>query len=567
MNGGMICKTKMTLKTLLFDFVKENKLLIFFYIILALQIPLNSILIPHVFGKLYKTIQSSDPINRLLLVIIGLIFLTQIVTIANDYLEVYLHPLIQKYVREKMIKHVYEESQKRYEEVEIGELIAKIIKLPSIVYNYIDDWKGAVVPCILLSLGVLIYMAIYDIQGAIFLLFVLGITFYTMQNALIKCLHHALHRDEMFNHIFGQVDDVLRNLITILTFDTMEDELHTIDTMHLIYKENTENSLNCTLYRKSVLFTAGLLFMILYIAYTYYRVQTKKMDISIAISLIIIVVLLCNNIMSVTNILKDLVIRLGIIKYSLSAFEECTIKRIIYDKPARLTQGICIQDMTFGYISKSKNKIVFNDFNLDIYKSSKTLIVGSIGSGKSSLINLLLKFQHPQEGDIFIDGVPYSSLTPCQLRKRIAYIPQTPILLNRTVYENISYGLHKSRDEVEALIGALNLSTFIEKKLPDGLDTNVGKYGSKLSGGQRQIIWIIKVLMMNPDIVIMDEPTSAIDESTKEIIQQLIDKFMTDKTIIMITHDPYLMQYADRVIELQDGHIISDKSRLGSVLH
>ena len=90
------------------------------------------------------------------------------------------------------------------------------------------------------------------------------------------------------------------------------------------------------------------------------------------------------------------------------------------------------------------------------------------------------------------------------------------------------------------------------------MDTNVGKYGSKLSGGQRQIVWIIRTIIQNPDIVLLDEPTSAIDEKTKDIVHNLLKVVMRGKTIIMVTHDPFLKQFADRVIELKHGAIIND---------
>jgi ATP-binding cassette subfamily B protein len=93
--------------------------------------------------------------------------------------------------------------------------------------------------------------------------------------------------------------------------------------------------------------------------------------------------------------------------------------------------------------------------------------------------------------------------------------------------------------------------------LPKGLDTSVGVHGSKLSGGQRQITWVLKAILTNPEIIIMDEPTSAVDDETKGTIHFLLEKVMQGKTVIMITHDPYLLKFANRVITLKDGKLIS----------
>jgi len=185
--------------------------------------------------------------------------------------------------------------------------------------------------------------------------------------------------------------------------------------------------------------------------------------------------------------------------------------------------------------------------------------VGKIGSGKSTLISLLMKYQTPQAGEIFIKGVPYSTLSSKEIRKRVCYIPQSPILLNRSVYENIVYGLSAppNAEEIMATIKQLGLTSFLEN-LPKGLDTNVGVHGSKLSGGQRQIIWILKALFSKPDIIIMDEPTAAVDDSTKQSVHKLLTKVMKDKTVIMITHDPYLLKFASRVITMKEGVVVQD---------
>ena len=257
---------------------------------------------------------------------------------------------------------------------------------------------------------------------------------------------------------------------------------------------------------------------------------------------------------------KDILLRSGIIQHSLDTFEECKIARAPYDKPAGDPTGIVFQDVDFAYVSKDMQRPVFKDFQLKIRLKETTLIVGEIGSGKSTIISMLMKYQTPQAGEIFLQGTPYSTIDVKELRRRISYIPQTPILLNRTVYDNIVYGLtaEKTRADVEELIKSLSLSKFLDN-LPKGLDTPVGIHGSKLSGGQRQIIWILKSILMNPEIIIMDEPTSAIDDATKNIVHHLLKKVMVGKTVIMITHDSYLLKFANRILTLKEGRIINDE--------
>jgi ATP-binding cassette subfamily B protein len=260
---------------------------------------------------------------------------------------------------------------------------------------------------------------------------------------------------------------------------------------------------------------------------------------------------------------KDILLRNGIIENSLKSFEECHISRDPYTKPAANKLGLCFQDVRFSYITTDTERPVFDNFTLDINMKETTLIVGEIGSGKSTIISLLLKYQTPQGGEIFLEGVPYSSIPTTDLRKRMIYIPQSPILLNRSVYDNVVYGIMPPppKEEVATLIRNMNLVRFLDN-LPKGLDTSVGVHGNKLSGGQRQIVWILKAILMNPEIIIMDEPTAAVDDETKGIVHHLLEKVVQGKTVIMITHDPYLLKFANRIITLKDGEVVEDSARV-----
>lgn len=162
-----------------------------------------------------------------------------------------------------------------------------------------------------------------------------------------------------------------------------------------------------------------------------------------------------------------------------------------------------------------------------------------------------MKYKLPLDGAIFYNKRPYSDISVEELRTIIGYVPQTPVLFNRTIYENITYNNPSiTESQVIELMKQLDIEDMIYK-FPEGLQTNVGSGGSKLSGGQRQIIWIMRIILQNPEVVILDEPTSALDDDTKPIIQRMLEKIIKDKTIIMITHDKYLYKFADSIIELK----------------
>jgi ABC-type bacteriocin/lantibiotic exporter with double-glycine peptidase domain len=172
----------------------------------------------------------------------------------------------------------------------------------------------------------------------------------------------------------------------------------------------------------------------------------------------------------------------------------------------------------------------------------------------------LIKLNNPTDGTIFLNGISYSDISLKDIRKKIGYVPQQPVLFNRSILDNIKYSnINISNETIMSLLHELNLIEAFSN-LENGLDTKIGKNGSKISGGQRQLIWSLRILLHDPEILILDEPTASLDEKTKSLLIRLYDHFMGDKTIIMVTHDQTLMKYARRTIVLDSGRIVKDYS-------
>jgi ABC-type multidrug transport system fused ATPase/permease subunit len=175
---------------------------------------------------------------------------------------------------------------------------------------------------------------------------------------------------------------------------------------------------------------------------------------------------------------------------------------------------------------------------------------------------MLLGYYIPDSGVVYYDGKTYEQLPMKDIRNMIGYVPQVPVLFNRSIIDNILYGNPKvTRKEVEDMLSNFGLlKEFIKHKA--GLDTKVGKNGSLLSGGQRQLVWCMRVLLRNPQILILDEPTSSIDEKSKTILSAMLDKYMEDKkhTIVMVTHDPAIMSFATKAIIVKSGQIVGTRA-------
>ena len=199
---------------------------------------------------------------------------------------------------------------------------------------------------------------------------------------------------------------------------------------------------------------------------------------------------------------------------------------------------------------------VFSDLNFEIPAGRITVIYGPTGSGKTTILNLLAGILKPCQGSIFLDETDLRLVNLKSWKQRLGIVLQEPVLYNCSVKDNLLYA-NPQATEAE-LIAVLRRSQLWGEKgslLKDGLDTLVGSRGGALSGGERQRITIARALINHADVFLMDEPTSMLDEESKEKVLQAIMELRKDKTVIIVSHDPYLRGIADHLIELKNGKI------------
>lgn len=221
----------------------------------------------------------------------------------------------------------------------------------------------------------------------------------------------------------------------------------------------------------------------------------------------------------------------------------------------RLRGDIRFNCVDFRY---SEQEQVLKNFSLHIPAGQSVAIVGHTGAGKSSIIKLIARFYEFQGGEITIDDIDVRSLDLTQYRERLGMVSQSPFLFAGTVAENIRYGKPEVSDaQIEALAGRIGDGDWLET-LPDGLDSNVGERGTRLSMGQRQLVALVRVLVQEPSIFILDEATASVDPFTESQIQEALDLIMQHTTAIIIAHRLSTVRSADRIIVLREGEIFEE---------
>lgn len=219
-------------------------------------------------------------------------------------------------------------------------------------------------------------------------------------------------------------------------------------------------------------------------------------------------------------------------------------------KPGRLTGSVSFEHVSFGYESGQE---VLRDISLNVKAGERIAIVGSTGSGKSTLVDLIPRFYDPDNGRILIDGHDIRELSLRDLRRQIGIVPQECILMRGTIAFNIAYGLDDI--DMKRIIEASEIAdirTFIES-LPDKYESEVGERGVTLSGGQRQRIAIARAVIRDPRILILDEATSSLDIAVERQVQKAINQAMKGRTSFIIAHRLTTIREADRILVLENG--------------
>jgi len=524
----------------------------------SILIPIQDVLLPHLYGNVISAIEKKRNLLRPFIVVITLLAIIQIGYVVSDWHDTKLFPRMQTFIRQNMLQSVFTNYETQYQDLFLGDLMSKFIKIPMHLTQWFERIKEYILPYILAYIFAVIYFIWNDVVLGIFLGVLLIIYVYLVVGAPLFCKANSILKDTAQNELHEEIDDTLRNLISVYGGEQQKKEIDRLDVYEAKYAKAYEKTMLCALRTRAYVTPVIILFLIVFCYRCSMKIKNHDMDASRFVPLFIILLYLLSSMMNLTDQVRDMIFEVGII----SNFEDMfSYKYINHDEniPNSLIiprEGLFLYDVSFSYSSSLKP--IISNLNLHIKNGERVCIVGEIGSGKSTILKLILKLHEPNNGTIFLNGESYNIVPVKTVRKIIGYVPQQPVLFNRSILDNIKYSNPHVNDEyIINLLYQLNLTDAFSN-LDEGLNSKIGKNGSKISGGQRQLVWSLRILLHNPDILILDEPTASLDEKTKDLLIRLYDHFMMNKTIIMVTHDQTLMKYANRMIVMDSGKIIND---------
>jgi ABC-type multidrug transport system fused ATPase/permease subunit len=226
----------------------------------------------------------------------------------------------------------------------------------------------------------------------------------------------------------------------------------------------------------------------------------------------------------------------------------------IGDTLKRVAGKIEFRDVGFKY--ETRDEFAVRHLSFTINPGETVALVGESGCGKSTTLQLLQRFYEVDEGQIFIDDVDISTLSPHFLRTQIATVPQGPVLFSMSIKENIKYAAHEASDKDVAEAAAVGNAHNFVMELPEKYETQVQQMS--LSGGQKQRICISRAILMNAPILLLDEATAALDTESEQLVQESLDRFRHGKTAVLVAHRLATVLHADRILMFQDGKVVEE---------
>lgn len=533
----------MNVTELILEFLKDNKGYLMGYIVFMIAYPISSVYLPKYYGQLIDNIKNNETPNFKMVAI--LLLLVNIMYLILDKIDTIFIPKLQAYIRTNIVKVVLENYKNKFKEQDIGILISKIVKLPIVVRDLVRQIRNYIVPLVFILIMVIFrFMTIHKSLGVICItsLIVMFTVLFPMGS---KCLNISSEMDNETDTIHEEISELFENMMDIYSMNTYEQEMDKLEKNQQAIIDRYKNTFQCTNTFRGIMNGMGIITFLGIIVYSYQLYRRKEINVTDMVSVAITGMYVINKIGGLSGEAPDIVFNLGayirtqqyLDKLNLNSVNPKTKENFHANKGKVVFSNVSIQ---YG------KKSVIKNFNLVINPSESLAIVGKIGSGKSSLVKALLRLI-PYEGNIYIDGRDIGDLEPTTVRSQILYVRQNPIPFNRTLYENIVYGnSNVSKKDVVKLFNKYNLDSFFNH----GLDESVGKKGDKLSGGQRQMIFLLRVLLSKNPIVILDEPNSSLDENSSKYVMKLLDDILDKRTVILITHDQKLGEKANRKVYL-----------------
>ena len=493
--------------------------------------------------------------------VFGFVFLWALKAIAtyiNHYCTRWVGARVIMDMRNEVYLALLRQSMSFYGRQDIGHLISRCTNDTAAIDSSVSDVIADITRCpleIIACAAALIYAGMQMDNFGVLICLVIGFPLCIVPILIISRIIRKTYKNAFANiaEVLSRMHETFTGILIIKANNTEEKEFARFQKANKTYFRNQIRALRAQLLMSPLMELVAVAATLVFLIFAYKN----------GITITEMAMLLAPAVMAYKPI-KDLARIVSHIQRSMAAADRyfdlvdqhTEMKEI--ENPVELKgfeNEIKFDNVRFAY---EPGHWILNGMDLTIRKGQMVAVVGETGSGKSTIGNLIARFYDPAEGSVTIDGIPVKDLSIKSLRKHIGIVTQDPILFNETIADNIAYGAENvTREQIIEAAKQANAHEFIMSGThPQNYDEEVGEKGCKLSGGEKQRIAIARAILKNPPILILDEATSALDTVTEKLVQDALNRVMTNRTVFAIAHRLSTIRNADKIIVLEKGKIV-----------
>jgi len=488
------------------------------------------------------------------IVLAGIYFAYILLGWLRDYLAAYIGANIIATMRSQLFGHLERLSLQFYQTHQVGELMSRLISDVNRVQSLFTSTLLMFLTSIFMVIAVLVYLL--SIDWLLTLIAVIPVPITILFTSKFGRMLYQITRSlqEAVAQLSARLQEAFLSIKTVKAFGREEFEKGKVDRIlshltGLYIKDSVTTSLSVNLVN-----FVNMLGPIVVLSWGAFLVARGDMKLGALIAFYMLISYLYSPIEGLASAHIEVQAAMASVN---RIFEYLDIPAAVVEdeSPVAIEQAtgkISFENLNFGY---DTGAFRFENFSLTIQPKEKVAIVGPSGAGKTTLINLIMRFFDPQTGAITLDGIDIRRLSLQSLRDHIALVDQDPLLFKTSIFNNIAYSNQKaSFDDVIRAAKIANIHHFISN-LPDSYDSEVGERGVTLSGGEKQRVCLARAILKNPSVLILDEATSALDANSEQMVQESLKQILVDKTAIIIAHRLSTVQHADRIIVLDNGRV------------
>jgi ATP-binding cassette, subfamily B, bacterial len=517
---------------------------------------------PKIIGEMMKAAEGkseySFTVNHYMLMLMAILIIQGLFSFIRVNLFAVVSEKGMSDLRAKLYEKILSQNLEFFEQRRVGEITSRITAdIEKLQAAFSITFAEFLRQIFILLIGIVaLFITQFKLSVTMLVVFPLIVVFTMFFGRYIK--RFSKKRQDYLAKTNVIVEETFQSIASVKSFVNERFELNR-------YKKSLDNLVEIALHFAKakgwfisfiIVFLFGAIFFILWRGAL--LIQAGAMESGDLVTFIVYTMLIGGSIAGLGNQYAELASAMGAtdrVRDILEQDQELDIEAENSIHPISFQSKVEYKNVSFRYPTRIDMEVL-KSINLSVSKGEKIALVGSSGSGKTTIIKLLARFYSVTGGEILIDGKNINDLEIKSLRKAIGVVPQEVVLFGGTIYENILYGNPlASEEEVYNAARQANALNFIEN-FPDKFNTLVGERGVQLSGGQKQRVAIARALLKNPQILILDEATSSLDAESEKLVQEALEQLMQNRTTFIIAHRLSTVRNADRILVIHQGEIV-----------